>query len=164
MEEEEILSRILKLEDLDISPSNKGAKRTVVGIKIPINENYSISLNARDIKDRKKLNLVNALITDNIREKFSNANIDLGNLNLGYKGLSTSGNYNVEGKNFEESGKWENPYRKRINVNYTAPINENWLANFSAEQGDMGLSDRYMEGMDPFKDENYYGVNFRRRF
>tara|TARA_R110001632_G_C11047864_1_gene384188 strand:+ start:20 stop:520 length:501 start_codon:yes stop_codon:yes gene_type:complete len=162
-EEKKRLVDALRITELDISEAQDGNKRTIVGASVDIGDGNSISLNAGEIKNRMKQERNDAYITENVKDKFYGANLNLGNLNLDYKQQSNKGDWAVDAKNFTGSGDWKSPIQRRFGINYNLPVNDNFIANFNASHGDVGLGKNMMEGMNPNKDENQFLINLLLR-
>lgn len=166
MDEEEEKKRLvnaLKITKLDISEAKDGNKRTIVGASVDIGNGNSISLNAKEIKNRMKQERNDAYITENVIDKFYGANLNLGNLNLDYQHKSNKGNWAEDGKEFTGQGNYESPIQRRFGINYNLPVNNNFSANFNASHGDVGLGRNMHEGMNPHKDENEFLINLLLR-
>jgi hypothetical protein len=162
-EEKKRLVDALRITDLDITEAQDGKKRTIVGASIDIGDGNSISLNAGEIKNRNKQERNDAYIIENVKDKFYGANLNLGNLNLDYKQQSNKGDWAVDAKDFTGSGDWKNPIQRRYQADYTQELSPNFLANFRASHGDVGLGRNMYEGMNPHKDENQFLINLLLR-
>jgi hypothetical protein len=77
-----------------------------------------------------------------------------GGADLGWRGKSTGGEWNVESPDYTGSGKWNTPYQKQVTGRYGVPIGDGWSLGVEGSTGAMGMSPRYMEG-DPNKWENF---------
>ena len=162
-EEKKRLVDALRITELDISEAQDGNKRTIVGASVDIGDGNSISLNAGEIKNRMKQERNDAYITENVKDKFYGANLNLGNLNLDYKQQSNKGDWAVDGKEFTGQGNFKSPIQRRLGINYNLPVNNNFSANFNASHGDVGLGRNMYEGMNPHKDENEFLINLLLR-
>ena len=116
-EEKKRLVDALRITELDISEAQDGNKRTIVGASVDIGDGNSISLNAGEIKNRMEQERNDAYITENVKDKFYGANLNLGNFNLDYKQQSNKGDWAVDAKNFTGSGNWKSPIQRRFGIN-----------------------------------------------
>jgi len=162
-EEKKRLIDALRITELDISEAQDGNKRTIVGASMDLGDGNIISLDAGEIKNRYIREPNDAYITENKKDKFYGANLNLGNLNLDYKQQSNKGDWAVDAQDFTGSGDWKNPIQRRFQADYTQELGPNFLANFSASHGDVGLGRNMYEGMNPYKDENEFLINLLLR-
>ena len=132
-----------------------------VGVTIPLGDGNNIILSAQDLKDNHTRQLAEALLEQNYKRKQRNMDIQLGNLGLGFTGVSQKGDHSVEGNNFSHAGSFNLPYQKQFRVSYddipmlNRPLNDNLTLSLYGQHGDIGLSEMYSDPMqDPHKKEN----------
>ena len=161
-EEEKIrMANLLKLE----GQGNYADNERNIGVTIPLGDGNSINLSAQDLKENNTRQLAEMLLEENYKRKQRNMDIQLGNLGLGFTGLSQKGDYSVEGNDFSQAGSFNLPYQKQYRASYDIPINDNLNLNLYGQHGDIGLSEMYSDPMqDPEKKENLIKAKLRYRF
>ena len=161
-EEEKIrMANLLKLE----GQGNYADNERNIGVTIPLGDGNSINLSAQDLKENDTRQLAEMLLEENYKRKQRNMDIQLGNLGLGFTGLSQKGDYSVEGNDFSQAGSFNLPYQKQYRASYDIPINDNLNLNLYGQHGDIGLSEMYSDPMqDPEKKENLIKAKLRYRF
>ena len=161
-EEEKIkMANLLRLEGKGSYADNERN----IGITIPLEDGSSINFSAEDLKDNNTRQLAETLLEQNYKRKQRNMDIQLGNLGLGFTGLSQKGDYTVEGNNFSQKGSFSEPYQKQYRASYDIPINDNLNLSLYGQHGDIGLSEMYSDPMqDPYKKENLIKARLRYRF
>ena len=161
-EEEKIkMANLLRLEGKGSYADNERN----IGVTIPLGDGNNINLSAQDLKDNHTRQLAEMLLEENYKRKQRNMDIQLGNLGLGFTGLSQKGDYSVEGNNFSHAGSFNLPYQKQYRASYDIPINDNLNLSLYGQHGDIGLSEMYSDPMqDPEKKENLIKAKLRYRF
>tara|TARA_X000001388_G_scaffold73787_1_gene65901 strand:- start:84 stop:575 length:492 start_codon:yes stop_codon:yes gene_type:complete len=161
-EEEKIrMASLLKLE----GQGNYADNERNIGVTIPLGDGNSINLSAQDLKENNTRQLAEMLLEENYKRKQRNMDIQLGNLGLGFTGLSQKGDYSVEGNDFSQAGSFNLPYQKQYRASYDIPINDNLNLSLYGQHGDIGLSEMYSDPMqDPEKKENLIKAKLRYRF
>ena len=191
MDEEQakkLLANILKYEGVpeEFYPSKQNiVKRTISTAQNPEEEKMKIRpyYNTEQPDTTTKgvdidLSLGKTAISGNIEQaktkreddysKFLNAKAAVNQKNILGSGLDLGMNYSTrqaEGGGSSPWGDytWDAPHQQRFGIEGSYPITENFLANFRASHGDAGLGGNYMEGMNPYKDENEFLINFLLR-
>ena len=161
-EEEKIrMANLLKLE----GQGNYADNERNIGVTIPLGDGNNINLSAQDLKENNTRQLAEMLLEENYKRKQRNMDIQLGNLGLGFTGLSQKGDYSVEGNDFSQAGSFNLPYQKQYRASYDIPINDNLNLSLYGQHGDIGLSEMYSDPMqDPEKKENLIKAKLRYRF
>ena len=161
-EEEKIrMANLLKLE----GQGNYADNERNIGVTIPLGDGNSINLSAQDLKENDTRQIAEMLLEENYKRKQRNMDIQLGNLGLGFTGLSQKGDYSVEGNDFFQAGSFNLPYQKQYRASYDIPINDNLNLSLYGQHGDIGLSEMYSDPMqDPEKKENLIKAKLRYRF
>ena len=136
-----------------------------IGVTIPLGDGNSINLSAQDLKNNDTRQLAELLLEENYKRKQRNMDMQIGNLGLGFTGLSQKGDYSVEGNNFSQGGSFNLPYQKQYRASYDIPINDNLNLSLYGQHGDIGLSKTYFDPMqDREKKENLIKARLRYRF
>ncbi len=161
-EEEKIrVASLLKLE----GQGNYADNERNIGVTIPLGDGNSINLSAQDLKENDTRQLAEVLLEENYKRKQRNMDIQLGNLGLGFTGLSQKGDYTVEGNNFSQAGSFNLPYQKQYRASYDVPINNNLNLSLYGQHGSRGLSEDYYDpNEDKDKKENLIKAKLRYRF
>tara|TARA_R100001244_G_scaffold53050_1_gene46082 strand:+ start:393 stop:953 length:561 start_codon:yes stop_codon:yes gene_type:complete len=177
--EEKVLAQVLNktlpskykiFENLYVEPNKKGSTKKVLSVTInnPIN-NKPLRIDLKKTKNRKIKNLINADLIRNQEEKTTNVKWDLGrilggDLDFGYQGRSRQGDETYGAKQFSATRNYEEPYQKRLNLNWNNQLDDKSNLNINASTGATGLGPHNNYGLDPNKHERLLMLNYLRRF